>query len=140
MVTFLVVIIIFASWIILIPNKPKLVSIIFFFFGVTERGFPFIKKRLQKEVKEWEETAVFVTAHVNTKGCNSSLAKFVDYQKEMFDWYFITTIIETEYCVCNLPIAVASWVLCFLSTTFAGFVLAEEKKKKTEKQKEENKE
>ena len=31
---------------------------------------------------------VFVTAHVNTKGCNSSLAKFVDYQKEMVGLIF----------------------------------------------------
>ena len=46
-----------SSWVTVIPNKPKLVSIIF--FGV------FVENKLPIDVKEWEETEIIVTAHVS---------------------------------------------------------------------------
>ena len=48
---------ILSSWVIVIPNKPKLVSINF--FGV------FVENKLPIDVKEWEETEIIVTAHVS---------------------------------------------------------------------------
>ena len=48
-----------SSWVTVIPNKPKLVSIIF--FGV------FVENKLPIDVKEWEETEIIVTSHVSKR-------------------------------------------------------------------------
>ena len=103
LVTSLVVIVIFASWIILIPNKPKLVFTIFFgVFAESElrkEDFLLLKEKVTKRGKRMRRNGSFCNCPCKHERMQLKFGK-ICWLPEGNGWFDISWL--PEYCVSNL--------------------------------------